>query len=99
MTTEMTADFHPMVQWAGSSEELEMIAPQLMTQEELDQQALMTAGFLMESPMDIESWGTQLEWPDQMTFKPMNLQPYPQTWYEAGLVSDKRKELEASWNK
>ncbi|KAJ5989643.1 hypothetical protein N7481_004853 [Penicillium waksmanii] len=95
----MTTEYYPMAQWPAHP--MQMAEPQLITQEELDQQALMDAGFPMQT--DFEQYLPQLDeidqldWNSEMAGKQTFLPPYPQSWYEAGLVSDQRKQLEASW--
>lgn len=96
----MTTDYYHMAQWPAHP--VQMAEPQLMTQEELDQQALMVAGFPMQP--DFEQYLPQLNHVDQMDWnlnsgmagKDAFLPPYPQSWYDAGLVNDQRKQLDWS---
>lgn len=80
-----------------------MTEPQLLTQEELEQQAFLASGYTM-AQNHLEQWYPQfdqvgqLDW-SEMACKSAVLHPYPQSWYEAGLVNDQRKQLEASWSR
>ncbi|KAJ5104212.1 hypothetical protein N7532_004741 [Penicillium argentinense] len=85
-------DFYPIGKWPAHS------AQMAEAQEELEQQVFGGDSYPMVLQSDMEPWLGQLDWSGEMSSKSAGLQPYPKSWYEAGLVSDQRKQLETSWN-